>query len=329
MSTARVLALLELLQTRRRITGPEIASALQIHERTVRRDIAALSALGIPVAAERGRDGAYLLTPGYKLPPLMFGEDEALALSLGLIAARALGLASIAPAATAALAKLERVMPAAVQQRARAVEGSVQLDLRPRDHGEPDEPPAADSQALAQLTAAAQRRQRVLLHYRSLVQAETEREFDPWGLAWTNGRWYVVGHCHLRRGLRSFRLDRVQQVQPLPASFARPEAFDPLAYVREALNRIPRRHRVRVVLHASLGEVCERRLTEVGSMQALDERRTLLAAQVDDLEWFAREIAGWPVAVDVLEPAALLDALDAHARRLAADVRRSRRQPAA
>ncbi|MDQ3327603.1 MAG: HTH domain-containing protein, partial [Chloroflexota bacterium] len=107
--TARVLAVLELLQSHGRMTGAELARRLEVHVRTARRYVETLQDLGIPVEAERGRYGAYRLRPGYKLPPLMFSEDEVLALTLGLLAARKLGLAAAAPAVEGTLAKVERV----------------------------------------------------------------------------------------------------------------------------------------------------------------------------------------------------------------------------
>src|SRR2546423_5268830 len=96
--TTRVLTVLELLQSHQRLSGPDIAERLEVNPRTVRRYITMLQDLGIPVEAERGRYGTYRLRPGFKLPPLMFTEEEALALTLGLLAAHKLGLAAAPPA---------------------------------------------------------------------------------------------------------------------------------------------------------------------------------------------------------------------------------------
>src|SRR6266849_6624372 len=103
--TTRVLAVLELLQTHGRMSGAELARRIEVDGRTVRRYISMLEELGIPITAERGRDGAYMLVAGFKLPPMMFTDDEALALSVGLLAARGLGLAGAAPAVASAQAK--------------------------------------------------------------------------------------------------------------------------------------------------------------------------------------------------------------------------------
>lgn len=123
--TARVLTVLELLQAHGRLTGASLASRLEVDIRTVRQYVETLRDLGIPVEAERGRYGAYRLRPGFKLPPLIFTEDEALALTLSLLLARRSGLATAAPAVEGALAKVERVLPAATRARLRAVQETV------------------------------------------------------------------------------------------------------------------------------------------------------------------------------------------------------------
>ena len=117
--TTRVLAVLELLQSRGRVSGPELAQRIGVDGRTLRRYIAMLEELGIPIVAERGRFGGYALIAGFKLPPLVFTNDEALALGVGLLAARSLGLADAAPAVAGAQSKLQRVMPQALKRRLR------------------------------------------------------------------------------------------------------------------------------------------------------------------------------------------------------------------
>ena len=115
----RVLALLEALQDHPFASGPQLAQRLGTDERTLRRDVAALRALGIPVEAERGRGGGYRLKPGYRMPPLMFTPAEATTVALGLLAAQRDGLD-----AAGALAKLRRVLPDGVRLRVEALEQS-------------------------------------------------------------------------------------------------------------------------------------------------------------------------------------------------------------
>ncbi|HKW82414.1 MAG TPA: YafY family protein [Burkholderiaceae bacterium] len=312
--TSRLFAALELLQSRRRVTGAELAERLQVDRRTVRRYVATLAEMGIPFATERGRDGAYLLTSGFKLPPMMFTDDEALALSMGLVATREMGLANTAPAIASALAKLERVMPEPLKQRVRAIDETVRLDMRRTAA-------VTDGQALAVLSAAAQRRQRVQLVYRTPQLEVTQREIDPYGLAYYVGRWYAVGHCHLRRGLRSFRLDRVQSVAPIPASFGRPDGFDALQYIRHSISTLPREHSVSVLLHTDLATAQQRLFTEIGMLEyhAHTSRRkpmVLLRSEADDLDWFARELARFPFRFEVLAPSELARRVERHAKQL-------------
>jgi biotin operon repressor len=128
--TTRVLAMLELLQARRQLSGAELAAGLGVDQRTVRRYALRLADLGIPVTAERGRYGGYRLLPGYRLPPLMLTDDEAAAVVIGLLAAERLGqpVAGITPA----LAKIQRVLPAALSERVAALRQTLGLTQHQR-----------------------------------------------------------------------------------------------------------------------------------------------------------------------------------------------------
>jgi predicted DNA-binding transcriptional regulator YafY len=281
------------------MSGSDLARSLDVDGRTVRRYIGMLEELGIPITAERGRFGGYSLVAGFKLPPMMFTDDEALALSVGLLAARSLGLADAAPSIASAQAKLERVMPARLNRRLRAIDETVALDLSPsaRIH-------ETDNNALRILSSAAQTRQRVHLHYQSAQGVSTERDFDPYGLAWRGGRWYAVGHCHLRRELRSFRLDRIADADPLPISFGRPARFDALAWLGQSIASLPRAHAIEVWLATDLGTARRQSFESIGVFEA-DGEGVTLHAQADDLDWFARELARLPFAFKVRRPAAL------------------------
>src|SRR5262249_49500846 len=146
---------------------------------------------GIPILGTRGRYGAYQLMPGFKLPPLMLTEEEAVALTLGLLALRRTELALYAPAVDGALAKVERVLPIALRRRVQAVHEAVVLHL-----ASPREVPTHE--ALVTLSTAVLEQRRVELRHRSALGVETQRQFDPYGLVYLAGRWYVAGYCHLR-----------------------------------------------------------------------------------------------------------------------------------
>ncbi len=312
--TTRVLAVLELLQAHGRISGAELARRLDVDRRTVRRYVSQLEEMGIPLTADRGRDGGYMLVAGYKLPPMMFNDDEALALAVGLLAARGLGLAEGSPAVASAQAKLERVMPPALKRRVRAVDETVSLDVAP---GAVSDTPAraAQDRALVALSAAAQSATRVRMVYGAPSAAESARDFDPYGLAYRRGHWYAVGWCHLRAGMRSFRLDRVRSVAALALHFERPAGFDALAHLVFSVATLPRKHSVEVLLRTDL-PTAQRVLFPTAGVLTWAGDGVLLLGQTDDLRWFARELSRLPFAFEIRRPAALRTALTKHARAL-------------
>jgi predicted DNA-binding transcriptional regulator YafY len=308
--TTRVLTVLELLQSHHRLTGPELAARLEVNARTARRYITMLQDMGIPIEAERGRYGAYRLRPGFKLPPLMFSEDEALAVTLGLLAARRLGLAVAAPAVEGALAKIERVLPPALRERIQAVQAALVLDIAAAE----SQPTAA---VVVELSAAVSAGRRVRMTYRTERGEATERCFDPYGIVYRQGRWYTVGHCHLRDALRMFRLDRVADLRALEERFERPADFDAAAYVVQSLATMPNTWQVEVLLKTSLPSA-QRRISPVFGTLEECEDGVLLRAQGDHLGWMARELVAAGVPLIVRKPDALRDELRSLAAGIAA-----------
>lgn len=306
--TTRVLTVLELLQSHHRLTGPELAARLEVNARTARRYITMLQDMGIPIEAERGRYGAYRLRPGFKLPPLMFSDEEALAVTLGLLAARRLGLAVAAPAVEGALAKIERVLPPALRERLQAVQAALVLDLARSEA-------APSSSIVVELSSAAQAGRRVWMRYTNDRGETSERDLDPYGIVFRQGRWYAVGYCHLREALRMFRLDRVSALQVRDERFTRPEGFDAAAFVVQSLASIPNTWEVEVLLRAPIEEARRRISPVFGTLEACDEG-VLLRAHGDHLSWMARELVATGLSLRVLRPEALRDEL----RRLAQQV---------
>ena len=311
--------MLELLLSRERIGVPELARRLEVGERTVRRYAALLREMGIPVEAELGRYGAYSLRSGHRLPPMMFTDEEALGLALGLLAARHLGLAGVAPAVEGALAKLERVMSEALRGRVRALQKTVSIAA-----ARPQAP--ARSKALLTLAAAVGEQRRVLLRYRSGSSRETEREVDPYGVMHREGYWYAVGHCHLRRGMRLFRLDRVLEAEMLGETFARPVGLDsPGAMLSAVANTPGDRWSVEVLLEARVEEV-RGQLPSVGLSLEKTEGGTLLRCSTWSLEWPARLLAVLDCSFVVRRPAELRDALELRAEKIATLAKRTGRE---
>ncbi len=308
--TTRLLTVLELLQAHERLSGTELARRLEVAPRSVRRYILMLQDLGIPVEAARGPYGGYRLRPGFKLPPLMFTDEEAFALTLALRAAPRLGLAFAAPARAGALAKLERVLPVALRARLQAVQASVSLDVPPADA-------AAPSDLVVLFGEAARGGRRVRVRYRSQTGEETERDVDPYGVVCWARYWYVVGYCHLRAGLRQFRLDRVLAAEPRDATFPPPESFDSLGYVIRAIATMPGRWPVEVALGLTMEEARRRVPAAFGTLEPAPYG-VIFRCRYDDLDGLARYFVGLGCPLTVHQPAELRAALGRLAREIAA-----------
>src|SRR5690349_7425666 len=308
--TTRVLAVLALLQAHGRMSGSELAGRLEVNIRTLRRYIIMLQDLGIPIEAERGRNGAYVLSPGFKLPPMMFTNEEALALTVGLISARRLNLADTDRADESAFAKLERVMPLELKGRVRALTETITLDASPAASTPPSEI------VLSTMSSAAQLQQRVHIRYRPNQGEETERDFDPYGLTYYLHKWYVVGYCHLRQDLRSFRLDRITQIHLINMSFERPNQFDPLAYIMQAIATMPRKFAFELLLKTDIDTAQKEVFDVLGILEASAEG-VIMRGSVEDLDWLARQISIFSFDFVVREPVELRAELRKHSERLA------------
>jgi predicted DNA-binding transcriptional regulator YafY len=315
--TTRVLTLLELLQSRSHLSGADIAQRLDVDRRTVRRYVSALQDLGVPVESEVGRYGGYRLRPGYKLPPMMFTEDEALALVFGLLLSRRLAFGD-ATANEGALAKIDRVLPDRLRARLQAIQGT--LAFTPvRGFG-----PVADPATLLALTGAAQAAQRVWIRYGG-VDDVTEREIDPYGVVHHRGRWYIVGYCHLRDDVRMFRLDRVAALEPRDDLFARPLDFDCVAYVLQSLATLPYGWPIEVLLELPLADVQRRLAPDVGTLEETADG-VLLRTQAEELDWFARTLVQIGCPFRIQHPPELNVAVKRLARELSRQAGRAPRR---
>jgi predicted DNA-binding transcriptional regulator YafY len=293
--TSRLLELLDVLQSRPLVTGREIADRLGIDRRTVRRDVAALQRLGIPVEGERGVGGGYRLRPGYRLPPLMLSEDEATAVVLGLTAAGRLGLGD-RDGTEGALLKIHRVLPDALRRRIEALEAALTFTAPAID----GEPPAGETALL--LAEAIRRRRRVEIAYRSFAGEASKRELSPYGLVVHAGRWYLAAHDHGRAALRTFRVDRIRRAKigDNEATHA-PDGFDALEHVSRSLAQVPWPWEVEVLLELPVYEA-RRRIPGTLAELAEEEGGTLLRMRVTSLDWAASRLAGLGCGLRVRKP---------------------------
>ncbi|WP_027672852.1 helix-turn-helix transcriptional regulator [Rheinheimera baltica] len=306
--TIRVLSLLELLQSHGRLSGTELASRLGVDKRTVRRYIQVLEGLGIPVTTEQGCDGGYMLVAGFKLPPMMFTNDETLALSLGLLAAKNLRLADTAAAISSIQAKLERVMPARLKSRARAIADTINIML-------PEVAPDTPQQQLEPLLVAVEQQRSVAICYAAYQQPPVMRQVDPYGLLFRSGHWYVSGYCHLRMELRTFRLDRLQHINILETTFTRPENFNSAEHFRHSLNAMPGNLDVQVLLHTDKNTAAQA-MGSTASMLKPQPEGLLLSTRTDSCHCLALWLSQLPFDFSVITPPELKQALNLQAKRL-------------
>jgi len=214
----RLLQIILLLQRHPRLSARELAERLEVSTRTVMRDMEALSAAGVPVYTERGRNGGCVLLPGYRADVSGLTPREAQALFAWSGRAALSEELGLRDALQSAMGKLSSTLPLALQDDADALSGAIVVDRR-RWFAE-----AEDHGALPVLRQAVVNRRRVRLRYASASEGLQRRTVDPWGLVEQAGRWYLVA-AH-RGAARMYRVSRVEQVDVLEEAAVRPDGLD-------------------------------------------------------------------------------------------------------
>ncbi|MFF0147133.1 putative DNA-binding transcriptional regulator YafY [Amycolatopsis sulphurea] len=232
MRAGRLLTALLLLQNRGRMTAEELAAELEVSVRTVYRDIEALSASGVPVYADRGRNGGYQLVAGYRTRLTGLTEEEAQSLSLaGLPSAAAeLGLGTVLAAAQL---KLSAALPPELRGRAGRIAERFHLDV-PGWHRGIESLPVLSAVADAVWSA-----RRIRVRYERWGPREVERTLEPLGLVLKAGNWYVVARS--AGAERTYRVSRIRELTDLGEQFERPAEFDLAGYWQEWSAQFERR----------------------------------------------------------------------------------------
>jgi predicted DNA-binding transcriptional regulator YafY len=296
----RVLTVLEILQARERVSGTELAERLEVSVRTVQRYIGRLQDLCIPVESARGVGGFYRLQPGFRLPPLMFTDEEAFALALGLRALRHLGLSAFAPATEGASAKLGRVLPEPLRDSVQTVDEVVALEPGPWVI-------STSAESLIRVSTAIRGRRRLAFDYRSHDGSCTHRQLEPYGVVHMDGRWYMAGRCLLRDALRTFRLDRVSQVEIREDRFERPAGFDIKEYLHQAMPFVQSAFSIEVWLELPYSDAQSQFALHRVAMQEENGGTTLRCGR-DNLVVFAAMLLSLGCRIVVRKPEELKEA---------------------
>ena len=252
-TSARLLRLLSLLQSRRDWTGTELAGRLGVGLRTLRRDIGRLRDLGYPVDAAPGVAGGYRLGVGAALPPLLLDDEEAVAVAISLHIATTGSVAGLEETALRALTKLQQTLPSRLRHRVTAFHATT-VPLAGPGSGQ------ADAELLTVIAAACRDQRRLRLRYPGRDGVST-REVEPHRLVHTPRRWYLLAWDTGRGDWRTFRVDRIQgPLSPAGARFTprKPPSDDVAAYVSQSIASAPYRYQARILVHAPLAAVARR-----------------------------------------------------------------------
>jgi predicted DNA-binding transcriptional regulator YafY len=302
-TSSRLLTLLSLLQGRRDWPGLELADRLEVSPRTIRRDVERLRTLGYPVESMTGPAGGYQLRAGAAMPPLLLDDDEAIAIAVSLRTAAGSSVMGIEETAVRALVKLEQVLPAHLRRRVQALQRATQT-LQVYSSG-----PTVDPQCLTALAAAVRDTERVRFSYTARDKAGTKREAEPHSLVNAGRRWYLVAWDCGRSDWRTFRVDRIEKVQPAGSRFV-PRTLpapDAAAYVQQSLRNYPSRYEARVTVHAPAESLASRRW--LGDITPIDETSCEIRTNDDNLDWLAMRIAMISEPYEVHGPPELIERL--------------------
>jgi predicted DNA-binding transcriptional regulator YafY len=311
MRADRLVATLLLLQARGQVTAVEVATELEVSERTARRDLEALGMAGLPVYSQPGRNGGWRLAGGGRTD--LSGLNAAETRALFLVA----GAASTTPDVKAALRKLVRALPATFRESAEAAACAVVVDPVGWDRPTRRPRPAEHLDAIQRAVVESER---VMLGYVARDGATSTRVVHPLGLVTKGSTWYLVANTDA--GMRTFRVDRVTAVEPTGEPAVRPEGFDLDEAWRLIADEVDqRRAPLRVRARATPGIVQLLRWvlgTRVSIGPAGPDGRIDVELRGQDARSIAGEIAGFGADLEVLEPPEVREDLARIARELAA-----------
>ena len=295
----RLITLIMLLQRQPNQKAAELADKLGVSVRTLHRYFGMLDEMGIPIYAERGPQGGFSLVRGYKLPPLVFTPEEAVAIYLGASLVGEMWGQLYQEPAQGAMAKVDNILPDEQRDEvAWARRSLVVMGLHRAD-------PTTLTPYLEKIRQGARQRRQIKMMYQGSTSLEaTERQVNPYALVHRGGWWYLVGYCHLRQALRTFRVDRIQGLEILNQSFQMPEEFDARAHLDTVFEDQPV---VRAHLHF-VPEAAHIAVSNLSGWELLQENpdgsvEVILPAP--DLYWLASLVLSFATWVTVLEPPAL------------------------
>ncbi len=312
-TSARLLRLLSLFQSRRYWPGADLAARLDVTTRTLRRDVDKLRTLGYPIHSTSGLEGGYQLGNGSEMPPLLLEDDEAVAVAIALRSLAASGAVSgMEQASVGALAKMEQLLPKRLNRRVEALHSMVVMAV--------GQPSSVSAKVLSSVAAAC--RQNELLHfrYRSHDGTATTRDVEPYRLVYTGTHWYLLAWDSVREDWRTFRVDRIEDRLTAGRRFTPRElpAKDIAAYVkRRVWNAAP--NHASIKLHAAASDVASNIPQYLGKLVPIDSRTCMFEVNTASFEHLAMHLGWLGVDFEVTAPPELVK----HVRAVAARYRKA------
>lgn len=295
-TATRLITLIFLLQNQPNQKASELADKLGVSVRTLHRYFLDLNEMGIPVYSERGPHGGFSLVRGYKMPPLVFTLEEAVAVVLGTGLVQELWGDLYRASARGALAKLENLLP---EEQARevawarsslAATGMNRADLK------------LQIPTLEKLRRATrEHRSLTMLYQSSQVPHPTKRELDPYALVHRWGWWYVIGFCHVHHEIRTFRVDRISEVALQETSFAKPPDFDLQEYLKKEMQAQPQIS-ARLKFDAVSAHIVAGNHSYWQTVEPQADGSVEVTFISPTLEWAASSALAYGPAVEALEP---------------------------
>ena len=295
----RLLSMIFLFQSRRQWTVSELSDELAVSDRTVHRYIGMLEEMGIPLYSERGPYGGFSLLRTYKLPPLIFTPEEATVLYMGARLVQDIWGKPFQDAVTGVTAKLDNVLPDDIREEvSRAQRSLVVMTGTSRDYAPYHELMACLRDCMAEGRV-------VTLRYHSFARVVTDRTVDPYALSLRWGNWYLIGYCHLRDELRTFRIDRIKDCTVLGQTFTLPKDFDAKAYLEETM-RWDNQYEVVVRMEE---EVAPRMREMAGDWMRVEDNpdgSVTVRFEVDNFNWATGWVLSWGRLARAVAPAELI-----------------------
>jgi predicted DNA-binding transcriptional regulator YafY len=296
-SAARLLRLLGLLQRQAAWSGPDLVERLEVDARTVRRDVERLRSLGFLIQGTPGSGGGYRLGGGTEVPPLLFEDDEAMAVAVVLGVSAGAAVPGIERSALTALGKLDRLLPPRLRSQLAALRAATVSLVSPTETVSPE--------CLIELAQACDNHLGALFSYRAHSGQESERRVEPHRLVATDRRWYLVAYDLDRDDWRTFRVDRMAELRVPGHTFAPRELDDPGRMVAEGISTSHYRHIAVVVLKGAYEEVEQMIGPHVGVLERVGSDKTKVVLGIDDFDWLPGYLIGVGFEFEVLEPVEL------------------------